>query len=171
MPYVRRMMEDARGVDEAQWAKMAELGWLGLAVPEAHGGTGLGFVDLVVLLEEMGRVVLPGPFFSTAVIAAPTLADAASPALQAEWLPRIAAGLARGTLALLERSARCDATGITLEARPEGGGSGLRGYRRAVAPARRGGGPRRAYDSSPDDGPDAEGLRGGAPRRHRAAEP
>src|SRR5688500_14171331 len=108
MPYVRRMMDDARGFDDAQWAKMAELGWLGLTVPEAHGGAGLGFVDLVVVLEEMGRVVLPGPFFSTTVIAAPALADAASPALQAEWLPKIAAGRARGTLALLERSARWD---------------------------------------------------------------
>jgi len=135
MPHVRRMMEDARGVDDPQWAKMAELGWLGLAVPEAHGGTGLGFVDLVVLLEEMGRVVLPGPFFSTAVVAAPTLADAASPALQAEWLPKIAAGRARGTLALLERSARWDAAGIALEARPEGGGFRLAGTKLFVPDA------------------------------------
>ena len=135
MPHVRRMMEDARGVDDPQWAKMAELGWLGLAVPEAHGGTGLGFVDLVVLLEEMGRVVLPGPFFSTAVVAAPTLADAASSALQAEWLPKIAAGRARGTLALLERSARWDAAGIALEARPEGGGFRLAGTKLFVPDA------------------------------------
>src|SRR5262245_15807842 len=122
MAYVRRMMDDARGFEDAQWGKMAELGWLGLAVPEAHGGAGLGFIDLVVLLEEMGRVVLPGPFFSTAVVAAPTLAEAASPALQAEWLPGLATGRARGTLALLEHSARWDAAGIALEARPEGGG-------------------------------------------------
>jgi len=135
MAYVRRMMEDARGFDDAQWGKMAELGWLGLAISEAHGGTGLGFVDLVVLLEEMGRVVLPGPFFSTAVVAAPTLADAASPALQAEWLPQIAAGRARGTLALLERSARWDADGIALEARPDGGGYRLSGTKLFVPDA------------------------------------
>src|SRR6185436_5289337 len=135
MTYVRRMMEDVRGFDDRQWAKMAELGWLGLAIPEAHGGTGLGLVDLVVLLEEMGRVVLPGPFFSTAVVAAPTLADAASPALQAEWLPRIAAGRARGTLALLERSARWDAAGVALEARPEGGGFRLSGAKLFVPDA------------------------------------
>jgi alkylation response protein AidB-like acyl-CoA dehydrogenase len=133
--YVRRMMEDARGVTDEQWAKMAALGWLGLAVPEAHGGAGLGFVDLVVLLEEMGRVVLPGPFFSTVVVAAPTLVDAASPALQAEWLPRIAAGQARGTLALLERSARWDADGIALEARPQGGGYRLSGTKLFVPDA------------------------------------
>jgi alkylation response protein AidB-like acyl-CoA dehydrogenase len=135
MPYVRRMMDDARGFEDTQWSKMAELGWLGLAVPEAHGGAGLGFVDLVVLLEEMGRVVLPGPFFSTAVVAAPTLAEAASPALQAEWLPKIAAGRARGTLALLERSARWDAAGIALEARPEGGGFRLSGTKLFVPDA------------------------------------
>jgi len=135
MAYVRRMMEDTRGFDDAQWGKMAELGWLGLAVPEAHGGAGLGFVDLVVLLEEMGRVVLPGPFFSTAVVAAPTLADAASPALQAEWLPKVAAGRARGTLALLERSARWDAAGIALEARPDGGGYRLSGTKLFVPDA------------------------------------
>jgi alkylation response protein AidB-like acyl-CoA dehydrogenase len=135
MAYVRRMMEDERGFDDAQWAKMAELGWLGLAVPEAQGGAGLGFVDLVVLLEEMGRVVFPGPFFSTAVVAAPTLADAASPALQAEWLPKIATGRARGTLALLERSARWDAAGIALEARPDGGGYRLAGTKLFVPDA------------------------------------
>jgi alkylation response protein AidB-like acyl-CoA dehydrogenase len=135
MAYVRRMMEDVRGFEDAQWRKMAELGWLGLAIPEGHGGAGLGFVDLVVLLEEMGRVVLPGPFFATAVLAAPTLVDAASPALQAEWLPKIAAGRARGTLALLERSARWDAAGIALEARPEGGGYRLSGTKLFVPDA------------------------------------
>jgi alkylation response protein AidB-like acyl-CoA dehydrogenase len=135
IPYVRRMMEDARGFSDAQWAKMAELGWVGLAIPEAHGGAGLGFVDLAVLLEEMGRVVLPGPFFSTAVVAAPALADAASPSLQAEWLPRIAAGRARGTLALLERSARWDAAGIALEARADGGAYRLSGTKLFVPDA------------------------------------
>jgi butyryl-CoA dehydrogenase len=83
----------------------------------------------------MGRVVLPGPFFSTAVVAAPALADAASPALQAEWLPKIAAGRARGSLALLERSARWDAAGIAIEARPEGGGFRLSGAKLFVPDA------------------------------------
>ena len=135
MASVRRMMEDARGIDDGQWTKMAELGWVGLAVPEAHGGAGLGFVDLVVLLEEMGRVVLPGPFFSTAVVAAPTLTDAASPSLQAEWLPKIAAGRARGTLALLERSARGVVDAIALEIRPDGGGYRLSGTKLFVPDA------------------------------------
>src|SRR5690349_19785695 len=70
MTYVRQMMEDDRGFSDAQWKKMAELGWMGLILPEAHGGAGLTFVDLVVVLEEMGRAVLPGPYFSTAVVGA-----------------------------------------------------------------------------------------------------
>src|SRR5262249_22862297 len=67
MTYVRRMMEDDRGFTDAQWKKMAELGWMGLVLPEAYGGAGLTFVDLVVVLEEMGRAVLPGPYFSTLI--------------------------------------------------------------------------------------------------------
>ena len=65
MSYVRQMMEDERGYADEVWNKMAELGWMGLIVPEAYGGAGLSIVDLVVVLEEMGKVVLPGPFFST----------------------------------------------------------------------------------------------------------
>src|SRR2546422_71649 len=67
MTYVRQMMEDERGFRDEQWQQMAGLGWMGLILPEEHGGAGLDFVDLIVVLEEMGRVVLPGPFFSTVV--------------------------------------------------------------------------------------------------------
>src|SRR5207244_8362359 len=66
MTYVRRMMEDDRGFADAQWRKMAELGWMGLILPERYGGAGLDFVDMVVVLEEMGGVVRPGPSVRTA---------------------------------------------------------------------------------------------------------
>ncbi len=59
MTYVRKMMEDDTGYSEAQWKKMADLGWMGLILPEQHGGSGLNMVDLVVVLEEMGRAVMP----------------------------------------------------------------------------------------------------------------
>ena len=59
--FVRRMMDDPAGITDELWQKLAELGWLGLTYPEAHGGVGLGLVDLTVILEEMGRVVMPGP--------------------------------------------------------------------------------------------------------------
>src|SRR3989442_8516011 len=70
MTYVRRMMEDEVGYSEETWRKMAALGWMGLILPEEYGGAGLNMVDLVVVLEEMGRVVMPGPFFSTVLLGA-----------------------------------------------------------------------------------------------------
>ena len=64
MTYVRKMMEDDSGYSEEQWKKMAALGWQGLIIPETYGGAGLNMVDMTVVLEEMGRVVMPGPFFA-----------------------------------------------------------------------------------------------------------
>ena len=92
MTYVRRMMEDERGFADDQWRKMAELGWMGLILPEAQGGAGLDFVDMVVVLEEMGRVVLPGPFFSTVILGGVAVAEGGNAALKAELLPKLAAG-------------------------------------------------------------------------------
>src|SRR5206468_8798915 len=67
--YVRAMTEDDRGFSDAVWDRIVELGWPALLVPEEHGGLGLGLVDLVVVMEEMGRVPFPGPFVSSAVFA------------------------------------------------------------------------------------------------------
>src|SRR5947208_5494756 len=91
MTYVRQMMEDERGFRDDVWRKMAELGWTGLVLPEEHGGAGLDFVDMVVVLEEMGRVVLAGPFFST-LVGSVALLEGGSPAQKQEWLPKIAGG-------------------------------------------------------------------------------
>ncbi|HLK10346.1 MAG TPA: acyl-CoA dehydrogenase family protein [Candidatus Binatia bacterium] len=119
MTYVRRMMEDERGFTDAYWAKLTGLGWAGLVLPEEYGGAGLTFVDLVVVLEEMGRVVMPGPFFST-MVGAVALREGGSEAQKQEYLPRVAAGELRLALADLEPSGRWDAEGIAAEARPEG---------------------------------------------------
>src|SRR5439155_357281 len=108
MTYVRRMMEEDRGFTDAQWRKMAELGWMGLILPERYGGAGLDFVDMVVVLEEMGRVVLPGPFFSTAVLGGVALLEGGSEAQKQAYLPKLAAGELRATLAQLEPNARWD---------------------------------------------------------------
>src|SRR5436853_5211741 len=102
MTYVRQMMEDDRGFTDAQWKKMAELGWTGLILPEQYGGAGLDFVDMVVVLEEMGRAVLPGPFLSTAVYSAVTLLDAGTEAQKKKYLPRIATGDLLATIAIPE---------------------------------------------------------------------
>jgi alkylation response protein AidB-like acyl-CoA dehydrogenase len=135
MTYVRQMMDDDRGFRDDQWKKMAELGWLGLILPEEHGGAGLDFVDMIVVLEEMGRVVLPGPFFSTAILGGVALVDGGSAAQKQEFLPRLASGDLRVTLAQLEPSGRWDADGIQLEAKAAGGGYRLSGTKLFVPDA------------------------------------
>jgi alkylation response protein AidB-like acyl-CoA dehydrogenase len=135
MTYVRQMMEDDRGFRDEQWKKMAELGWLGLILPEEHGGAGGDFVDMVVVLEEMGRVVLPGPFFSTAILGGVALQEGGSAAQKQELLPKLAAGDLRLTLAQLEPNARWDADGIELEARKSGAGYTLSGTKLFVPDA------------------------------------
>jgi alkylation response protein AidB-like acyl-CoA dehydrogenase len=135
MTYVRQMMDDERGFRDDQWKKMAELGWMGLILAEEHGGAGLDFVDMVVVLEEMGRVVLPGPFFSTAILGGVALSDGGSAAQKQEFLPKLASGELRATLAQLEPSGRWDADGIQLEAKPGGGGYRLSGTKLFVPDA------------------------------------
>jgi alkylation response protein AidB-like acyl-CoA dehydrogenase len=116
--FVRRMMDDPAGTTDEFWGKLAELGWLGLIYPEAHGGMGLGLVDLTVILEEMGRTVMPGPFFPTVLLGGLAIHEAGSDAQKQAWLPRITSGEARTTLALLEESARWDAAGVDVAAKP-----------------------------------------------------
>ena len=96
--YVRAMAEDERGFTDDVWDKLAALGWPGLLVPEASGGLGLGLVDMAVVMEEMGRLPFPGPFFSSAVFA--TLA--ATRLEESDLLAQLASGAIRGTVALEE---------------------------------------------------------------------
>jgi alkylation response protein AidB-like acyl-CoA dehydrogenase len=133
--FVRARMEEPAGVTDEFWAKLAEQGWLGLVYPEEYGGSGLGFVDLTVLMEEMGRVVMPGPFFSTALLGGLAILEAGSSAQKKEWLPRIAQGQAKATLAWTEPSARWDAGGVTTAARAAGAGFVLNGTKLFVLDA------------------------------------
>src|SRR5262245_50961247 len=135
MTWVRRMMEDERGFTDAVWKKMAELGWMGLIIPEEHGGSGGDFVDMVVVLEEMGRAVLPGPFFSTVVLGGVAITLGGTPAQCAAYLPKIAAGDLKVTLAQLEPSGRWDADGVALAAKADGGGHRLNGTKLFVPDA------------------------------------
>src|SRR5437588_4021664 len=96
--YVRRMIDDEVGVSSELWSTMADLGWLGLLVPEAHGGLGLSLVDAVVVQEEMGKLPLPGPYFSSALFAT----IAARRLGLDELLGALASGTRRGTVALEE---------------------------------------------------------------------
>ncbi len=123
---VRRLMETPDAYDPALWAKIAEQGWTALGIPEEYGGFGT-FLDLTVVLEETGRVLLPGPFFETMGMAVPALLEAGSAAQKKEVLSAIAAGQARATLAFTEPSGRWDAEGVALTARPAGNGWRLDG--------------------------------------------
>jgi alkylation response protein AidB-like acyl-CoA dehydrogenase len=87
----RALIESEVGYDPDVWAKMAELGWLAVAVPEAHGGVGLGIAEAVPIAEQLGRNLIASPFAATQA-AIQTLLSGASAAQQAEWLPRLAAG-------------------------------------------------------------------------------
>jgi len=127
MTYVRQMMEDERGFSDEQWRKMAELGWTGLIVPEQYGGAGLNMVDMVVVLEEMGKVVFPGPFFASAILGGIAIDLGGSDAQKQRWLPGLADGSRRATLAQVEESGRWDADGIQLAAKAAGKGFTLSG--------------------------------------------
>ena len=127
MTYVRQMMEDERGYAGDQWKKMAELGWTGLIIPEQYGGAGLNMVDMVVVLEEMGRVVMPGPFFASALLGGLAIDLGGTEAQKQRYLPELAAGKLKATLAQVEESGRWDAEGIALPAKASGGGFSLSG--------------------------------------------
>jgi alkylation response protein AidB-like acyl-CoA dehydrogenase len=124
---VREMEEDERGYSPDLWKKMAEQGWQGLVVPPEYGGSGMTFLDLVVLLEEFGRALVPGPFIPTATGGAIPLLEAGSEDQKKEYLPQIAAGNQIWTLAITEPSGRYDAEGVELEAKPQDGDFVLNG--------------------------------------------
>ena len=105
MEEVRRLMETDTAYDEALWAKMAEQGYLGIIFPEEYGGVGLGKVELILLMEETGRALLPGPFFSTVALAGAALDATATPEQKKRYLAPICGGEARSTLAILEEAA------------------------------------------------------------------
>ena len=119
---VRSLIDDPRGESEALWKEMAQLGWLGLSLPEAHGGSALGMVETAVLLEELGRAAYPSPYLPT-MLAATALARSGSAAQQNRWLPGIASGNARATVAFLDVSLDWDVAAAT-ETRAERNGNG-----------------------------------------------
>jgi alkylation response protein AidB-like acyl-CoA dehydrogenase len=130
---VRRLMETVEGYDTAVWKQMGEqLGLQGLAVPEEFGGSGFSYVELVVVLEEMGRALLCAPYFSTVALAANTLLHSGDEAAKKEHLPGIASGETIATLAFTEPSGKWDESGITMEATKKGDGWSLTGEKMFV---------------------------------------
>ena len=118
--FVREMEEDERGYTPEFWQKMAAQGWQGIVIPEQYGGTGMSFTDLIVLLEEFGRALVPGPFISTVVLSATPILEAGTEEQKQQFLPKIAAGDLIMTLALTEPSAKWDADGVAMPAKADG---------------------------------------------------
>ena len=133
--FVRQRMAEPAAMTENFWRKLTEQGWFGILYPDEFGGSGLGLVDMTVLMEEMGRAVMPGPFFSTVLLGGAAILEAGSPAQREEWLPRIAAGSAKVSLAWTEPNARWDAAGIVATGRETAGGFVLSGTKLFVPDA------------------------------------
>ena len=119
--FVRQRMAEPAAMTDAFWQKLAEQGWFGILYSEEAGGSGLGLVDMTVLMEEMGRAVMPGPFFSTVLLGGAAIFEVGSPGQRQEWLPRVAAGSTKVSLAWTEPNARWDAAGIMATGRETAG--------------------------------------------------
>ncbi len=118
---VREQMETEDGYDAAVWSQMAEqMGLQGLHIPEEFGGSGFGYVELGIVLEEMGRSLLCAPFFSSVVLAGNTLIESGDEAAKQKYLPGIASGETIATLAYTEPSGKWDESGITATATKDG---------------------------------------------------
>ena len=130
---VRRLMDTTTGYDPAVWNQMGqELGLQSLHIPEEFGGQGFTFVELGIVFEEMGRVLLCAPYFSTVALAANAILNAGSDAAKQELLPGIASGETIATVAFTEDNGRWDAAGVTMVATPTADGYTLDGHKMFV---------------------------------------
>ncbi len=128
----REWFEAGRPFPPALWKQMAELGWLGLPFAESDGGAGLGALELGLVQEELGRQLVPAPYYASVVLAGAAVALSEDAAARARVLPALAAGELRASLAFLEDEARWDADAVALDAREVGSGFRLSGRKRFV---------------------------------------
>jgi acyl-CoA dehydrogenase len=132
---VKAVERDEGSFDRALWAELAKANLLGLAVPEPHGGSGLGLLELCLLLEQQGRRVAPVPLYATTVLGALPIAEWGTPAQQAEWLPAVVAGEAVLTAALAEPGANLMERPAVRAAAETGGGWRVTGHKPSVPAA------------------------------------
>lgn len=132
---VRELMMSEEGFDRGLWKEISDLGWTGLAIDEAYGGSGYGMVEMTALLEVMGRFLTPGPFFATAVLAASAIGGTATASQKAELLPGLASGDTIATLAVFEQQRDWSGTGGGTTATADGDGWVLDGAKRYVLDA------------------------------------
>ena len=119
-PVVRQLMETESGFDRDLWEETANLGWQAMAIPEEHGGAGFGYLELVILFEEMGRSLFPAPFLSTIGLAMPLISDLGSDEQRKEILSAIAAGEKTLAVAFTEPSGQWDPALVETSAVAEG---------------------------------------------------
>jgi alkylation response protein AidB-like acyl-CoA dehydrogenase len=117
---VRRLMETEEGFDEALWGEIAAQGWQAMTIPEEYGGAGFTFLEQAILMEEMGRALLPAPYLSTVVLGADLILRAGSEEQRAALLGPIAMGELRVAVAHLEPSGSWAPDGVTMMARRDG---------------------------------------------------
>ncbi|MBI1784685.1 acyl-CoA/acyl-ACP dehydrogenase [Candidatus Sumerlaeota bacterium] len=114
---LRAMIErEPTGLPDELWRKIAEQGWIGTILPEQYGGLGLGVTELGIIMEEMGKALDPGPFFSCAALGGPAIALGGTGAAKSKWLEKIVAGEVKATLALIEKDAQLGAKHVKLKA-------------------------------------------------------
>jgi len=149
---IRELREDSLGFSREVWKKMADLGWLGMAFPEKLGGQEMGMVEMVVVMEELGRGLMPEPMISTVLMGGGAVMLGGSEAQQEEWLPKLVEGEVLMTMGYLERQSRYDPYDVATTATKDGDGWLLNGEKtfvpdaggadRIVVTARSGGGRR-----------------------------
>ena len=134
---IRRLRDasDAEGFSRELWQEMARLGWVGIVLPEAHGGLGLGYRDLAVVMEELGRGLMPEPMLSTVLLGANAILLGGSAGQQAEHLPAVAAGGRLLAVAYQEARSRHDVHHVETRAERAGGGWRLGGEKIQVLDA------------------------------------
>lgn len=126
---VRQIIATETAFDERLWQQMAEQGWMSLTVPTEYGGLAASWLTVAVLFEELGKALAPGPFLATVGLAAPLLALAGSEAQKARWLPAIAEGTCRASVAYLEPDASYDLDSMKTTASEENGSYTLSGVK------------------------------------------
>lgn len=131
---VRALMEEPHAFSVDLWEKMSGLGWTGLVIPEQYGGEGLSFVELAVLLEEMGGALVPGAYFSS-ILAGLLLLEAGNEEQKQTWLPKLAKGKARATLAVAEYGASWNPASIASTASQSSAGYVVNGTKLFVPDA------------------------------------
>ncbi|MBW3666405.1 MAG: acyl-CoA/acyl-ACP dehydrogenase [Actinobacteria bacterium] len=129
---VRELMMSEDGFERGLWKEIANLGWAGLIISEEHGGAGYGFTELSVVLEEMGRLVTPGPFFASSVLATTAIQEFATEEEKADLLPGMASGETIATLALFETPRGWDLADLDCVATRDGAGWSIDGMKRHV---------------------------------------